>query len=81
MYAGLSFIAHGELEKGITTLQKSDSLAGSNLDPLALLGYAYGKAGKTKKALEIKKRLIDASKFRYIPSIYFAWIKHRTGRL
>jgi hypothetical protein len=42
--------------------------------PLARLGFAYGRAGRTSEAIAILTRLREESKRRYIPAHHFAFV-------
>jgi len=69
-----ALIALGEYESGIALLEKSALKAGKFLDLLAYCGYAYAISGDHEQAIEIKNQLMDASKVRHVPKIYFAYI-------
>ena len=54
---GSAYVQKGELEKGITALQKAVELSHNSVATLSALGYALGRAGKRHDAEQILRKL------------------------
>jgi len=72
---GATYIAAGSYGEAIRHYQKAIALSGS--DPptiyLALLGCAYGHAGKRPEALRLLNQLQSRSKRQYVSPYFVAW--------
>ncbi len=72
--AGQNDLARGDLDAAIRELTRARELSPSSLRNLGVLGDAYGRAGKTKEALDILAQLKKLSTTRYVPPIYSALV-------
>jgi serine/threonine protein kinase len=71
---GLLYRATGRYEFAITQGEKSTSLSGGSPLMRAALAHSYGKAGRTKEALQILDDLTKLAEHKYVASHFFAGI-------
>jgi TolB-like protein/Flp pilus assembly protein TadD len=71
---GMIYTLLEQYPEAFASLDKSMDLLGEegSMEVLPYLGYAYGKAGETEKALQVIKRMETVSEKRYVPSYFFA---------
>jgi serine/threonine protein kinase/Tfp pilus assembly protein PilF len=71
---GLLYRATGRYELSITEGEKGVSVSGDSPPMRAALAHSYGKAGKTKEALQILDDLTKLAQHKYVAAHFFAGI-------
>ena len=71
---GLLYRATGRYELAITEGEKGANLSGGSPVMRAALAHSYGKAGRTKEALQILDDLTKLAEHKYVASHFFAGI-------
>jgi tetratricopeptide (TPR) repeat protein len=81
MYVGEAYLGVGEYEKGIAEIEQvvSPSEEDQSAPLLAILGYAYGIAGRTPAAEEIFRRMEDLSRGGYVAAYDWAVLHAGSG--
>jgi eukaryotic-like serine/threonine-protein kinase len=81
MWLGLAYEYSGDFQHALDELQKSSKLAGDEIPyPLAELGHAYARVGKTGEAERVLTDLDRWSKRSYVPSYFFAMVCAGLGK-
>jgi Flp pilus assembly protein TadD len=82
MVLGLAYVQQGNLPNALVELQKASKLGSESgtLEPLALLGYAYARAGQKDEAEQILKELTRRSQQSYVPAVGFAVVYVGLGK-
>jgi eukaryotic-like serine/threonine-protein kinase len=81
MDLGLAYEYSGDFQRALGELQTSSKLAGEEIPyPLAELGHAYARVGKTGEAERVLADLDRWSKRSYVPSYFFAMVCAGLGR-
>jgi serine/threonine protein kinase/tetratricopeptide (TPR) repeat protein len=76
---GLLYRATGRYELSITEGEKGVNLSGGSPLMRAALAYSYGKAGRTKEALQILDDLTKLAEHKYVAPHFFAGIHSGLG--
>jgi serine/threonine protein kinase/Tfp pilus assembly protein PilF len=76
---GLLYSATGRYELSITEGEKGVNLSGGSPLMRAALAYSYGKAGRTKEALQILDDLTKLAERKYVAPHFFAGIHSGLG--
>jgi eukaryotic-like serine/threonine-protein kinase len=76
---GWALFHSGATEEGIHHLEMRAEIAGQSADSLADLAYVYARSGRTEEALEIRERLEQVKRSRYISPYKFARISIGLG--
>ena len=71
---GMIYTLLEQYPEAFAALEKSMDLLGEeeSMEVLPYLGYAYGKAGETEKALQVITRMETESEKRYVPAYFYA---------
>ncbi|MFN2384720.1 MAG: protein kinase [Thermoanaerobaculia bacterium] len=74
VYLGLALLHDGNSSESIDEFQKAVSLLPGSPDPIALLGYAAGVAGRREDALQSLRDLEEMAKRRFVSALPFAMV-------
>jgi TolB-like protein len=74
LYLGLAHVRRNELAQAVSEMEIVKRLAPGQPDAVALLGYAYGVAGRRAEAEQALAELKALSKRRYVSAFPMAWV-------
>ena len=74
MLLGATYSAKGRFQDALAEFNQFAALSPGSTMPLALLGYARGRLGERRLALQVLEQLTAASKERYTPAMHFALV-------
>jgi tetratricopeptide (TPR) repeat protein len=76
---GMAFLARDEPGRAVADLEASMEPSGRNLNFLAYLGLAYGRAGRRAEATRILRELQELSELRYVSPVQLALVHQGLG--
>ncbi|MBC8645705.1 MAG: protein kinase [Thermoanaerobaculia bacterium] len=79
LYLGLARLRSGEAVESIGEFRKAVDLLPGSPDPIALLGYASGVAGRREDAIRSLRDLEDMAKRRFVSALPFAMVHIGVG--
>jgi len=80
-YKGLALAAQDKLDEAVRTLETTNRLASSLPLTRAVLGWALGRAGETKRARELLRELLEEREGGYFPALFIAMVYVGLGEL
>ncbi|UCG98436.1 MAG: tetratricopeptide repeat protein, partial [Burkholderiales bacterium] len=71
---GVALFQDGQHEEGLRILEERATANPKSPYHLAMLGWAYGRAGQATKARDVLQRLTGMDKTRRISPVWLAWV-------
>jgi len=74
IWMGMAYVQKGKPDEAVEEFRKAGGVPQGNLMALALLGHAYGRAGRRAEALAVIQELEKASRTRFVSAAYLTLV-------